>query len=105
MRTPPDVLQILLDSDRHSLVKNKALPKPVGVSVLLLVVHNPTVQLKNVLEPAMPKQCGGLFTPDSARAVHQDLLVLVASQFLEVIRQLSEIVDFASNRILKFTGR
>ena len=33
MRTPPDVLQILLDSDRHSLVKNgrDSVSKRLGV--------------------------------------------------------------------------
>ena len=55
MRALTDMLQILLDPHRHTLVKNETLPKPVGVPVLLLVVYNPTVQLKNLLESPMPK--------------------------------------------------
>ena len=50
-----DMLQILIDTHRHALVKNETFPKPVRVPVLLLVVYNSTVELKNLLESPMPE--------------------------------------------------
>jgi hypothetical protein len=55
MRALPDMLQILLNPHSHALVKNETLPQPVRVPVFLLIVYNPTVQLKNLLKSPMPK--------------------------------------------------
>lgn len=50
-----DMFQIFLHSHCHALVKNETFSKPMSVPVFLLVIYNPTVQLKNLLKSTMPK--------------------------------------------------
>ena len=61
--------------ERHSFIKNKAIPFPKVVADFLPIIDNASMELKNMLKTCFLEQDTRLFTSNPSRAIHEPLFV------------------------------
>ena len=56
MRATPDLHQPVVNAHRHALIEDETLALPMLIPELLLIRHDPAMQLEDVLEATLAQQ-------------------------------------------------